>query len=134
MNRKNRNEVKMFNQRELEVIEKSFKSGKFLNDNINYNSIIEMKRDLIELLEVIDISDVFRELYERKNYQVECWDYSYEYSASRVLYKNLNKGSAKAIRNRRNNNIIKLMIEHHCQIDIDYVVSWWSDGEYHYFQ
>lgn len=124
----------MFNQRELEVIEKSFKSGKFLNDNINYNSIIEMKRDLIELLEVIDISDVFRELYERKNYQVECWDYSYEYPASSVIYYNLNKGSAKAIRNRRNNNIIELMMKNNCQIDIDYVVSWWSDGEYHYFQ
>lgn len=124
----------MFNQRELEVIEKSFKSGKFLNDNVNYNSIIEMKRDLIELLEEIDISDVFRELNERDNYQVEIYDYSYPVDTRQVLYKNLNKGSAKAIRNRKNNNIIELMMKNNCDIHIDYVVSWWSDGEYHYFQ
>lgn len=124
----------MFNQRELEVIEKSFKSGKFLNDNINYNSIIEMKRDLIELLEEIDISDVFRELNERDNYQVEIYDYSYPVDARQVLYKNLNKGSAKRIRDylwKKLYNDESINVEY---LDIDYVISWWSDGEYHYFQ
>lgn len=124
----------MFNQKELEVIEKNFKSGKFLNDEIHYNSIIEMKRDLIELLNEVDISDIFRELSERENYQIECWDYSYEYSASSVIYEKLNKGSAKVIRNKKYDELLKLMKENNCEIRIDYVISWWSDCEYHYFQ
>lgn len=124
----------MFNQRELEVIEKSFKSGKFLNNCTNYSSIVEMKRDLIKLLEEVDISDVFRELHEREDYMVECWDYSYEYSTSCVMYDSLNKGSAKVIAKRKYDRVIELMKEHNCEIPIDYIVSWWSDGKYHFFQ
>ena len=124
----------MFNFRELEVIEKEFKSGNFLGDEVKYTSIIEMKKDLIELLEVIDISDVFRELNERDNYQVEIYDYSYPVDASSVLYKGLNKGSAKRIRDYLWDKVCNdenINVEY---IDIDYVISWWSDGEYHHFQ
>ena len=124
----------MFNFRELEVIEKEFKSGRFLGDEVKYTSIIEMKKDLTELLEEIDISDVFRELNERDNYQVEIYDYSYPVDASSVLYKNLNKGSAKRIRDYLWNKVYNdksINIEY---LDIDYVISWWSDGEYHHYQ
>lgn len=124
----------MFNFRELEVIEKEFKSGNFLGDVVKYTSIIEMKRDLIELLEVIDISDVFRELDERDNYQVEIYDYSYPVDASSILYKGLNKGSAKRIRDylwKKLYNDENINVEY---LDIDYVISWWSNGEYHHYQ
>ena len=124
----------MFNFRELEVIEKEFKSGRFLGDEVKYTSIIEMKRDLVELIEVIDISDVFRELNERDNYQVEIYDYSYLVDASSILYKGLNKGSAKRIRDYLWNKVYNddsINVEY---LDIDYVISWWSDGEYHHFQ
>lgn len=124
----------MFNFRELEVIEREFKSGRFLGDEVKYTSIIEMKRDLVELLEVIDISDVFRELDERDNYQVEIYDYSYPVNADSVLYKSLNKGSAKRIRDY----LWKKVYNDECinvdYLDIDYVISWWSDGEYHHYQ
>lgn len=36
----------MFNFRELEVIEKEFKSGRFLGDEVKYTSIVEMKKRL----------------------------------------------------------------------------------------
>lgn len=124
----------MFNFRELEVIEKEFKSGRFLGDEVKYTSIIEMKRDLVELLEEIDISDVFRELNERDNYQVEIYDYSYPVDAKSILYKGLNKGSAKRIRDylwKKLYNDESINVEY---LDIDYVISWWSEGEYHYYQ
>lgn len=124
----------MFNFRELEVIEKEFKSGRFLGDEVKYTSIIEMKKDLIELLEVIDISDVFRELNERDNYQVEIYDYSYPVDASYILYKGLNKGSAKRIRDYLWKKVYddeSINVEY---LDIDYVISWWSEGEYHHYQ
>ena len=124
----------MFNFRELEVIEKEFKSGRFLGDEVKYTSIIEMKRDLTELLEEIDISDVFRELNERDNYKVEIYDYSYPVDASQVLYKSLNKGSAKRIRDYLWNKLYNdesINVEY---LDIDYVISWWSEGEYHHYQ
>lgn len=124
----------MFNFRELEVIEKEFKSGRFLGDEVKYTSIIEMKKDLIELLEVIDISDVFTELHERDNYQVEIYDYSYPVDTSQVLYKNLNKGTAKRVRDYLWKKVYddeNINVEY---LDIDYVISWWSDGEYHHFQ
>ena len=124
----------MFNFRELEVIEKEFKSGRFLGDEVKYTSIIEMKRDLVELLEEIDISDVFRELNERDNYQVEIYDYSYPVDASSILYKGLNKGSAKRIRDYLWNKLYNdesINVEY---LDIDYVISWWSEGEYHHYQ
>lgn len=124
----------MFNFRELEVIEKEFKSGRFLGDEVKYTSIIEMKKDLIELLEVIDISDVFRELNERDNYQVEIYDYSYPVDASSVLYKGLNKGSAKRVRDYLWKKVYddeNINVEY---LDIDYVISWWSEGEYHHYQ
>ena len=124
----------MFNFRELEVIEKEFKSGRFLGDEVKYTSIIEMKRDLVELLEEIDISDVFRELNERDNYQVEIYDYSYPVDASSILYKGLNKGSAKRVRDYLWNKLYNdesINVEY---LDIDYVISWWSEGEYHHYQ
>lgn len=124
----------MFNFRELEVIEKEFKSCRFLGDEVKYTSIVEMKRDLVELLEEIDISDVFRELNERDNYQVEIYDYSYPVDASSVLYKGLNKGSAKRIRDYLWNKLYNdesINVEY---LDIDYVISWWSEGEYHHYQ
>lgn len=124
----------MFNFRELEVIERKFKSREFLGDGVVYSSITEMKKDLVELLEVIDISDVFRELNERDNYQVEIYDYSYPVDVSSVLYKGLNKGSAKRIRDYLWNKVYNdksINIEY---LDIDYVISWWSDGEYHIYQ
>ena len=124
----------MFNFRELEVIEKEFKSGRFLGDEVKYTSIVEMKRDLVELLEEIDISDVFRELNERDNYQVEIYDYSYPVDASSILYKGLNKGSAKRIRDYLWKKVYddeSINVEY---LDIDYVISWWSDGEYHNYQ
>ena len=124
----------MFNFRELEVIEKEFKSGKFLDDEVKYTSIIEMKKDLIELLEVIDISDVFKELNERDNYQVEIYDYSYPVDAHSILYKGLNKGSAKRIRDYLWKKVYDdegIDVDY---LDIDYVISWWSDGEYHHYQ
>lgn len=124
----------MFNFRELEVIEKEFKSGRFLGDEVKYTSIVEMKKDLVELLEEIDISDVFRELNERDNYQVEIYDYSYPVDASSILYKGLNKGSAKRIRDYLWNKLYNdesINVEY---LDIDYVISWWSEGEYHYYQ
>ena len=124
----------MFNFRELEVIEKEFKSGRFLGDEVKYTSIIEMKKDLVELLEEIDISDVFRELNERDNYQVEIYDYSYLVDASSILYKGLNKGSAKRIRDYLWNKLYNdesINVEY---LDIDYVISWWSEGEYHHYQ
>ena len=124
----------MFNFRELEVIEKEFKSGRFLGDEVKYTSIVEMKRDLVELLEVIDISDVFRELNERDNYQVEIYDYSYPVDASSILYKGLNKGSAKRIRDYLWNKLYNdesINVEY---LNIDYVISWWSESEYHHFQ
>lgn len=124
----------MFNFRELEVIEKEFKSGRFLGDEVKYTSIVEMKRDLVELLEEIDISDVFRELNERDNYQVEIYDYSYPVDASSILYKGLNKGSAKRVRDYLWNKLYNdesINVEY---LDIDYVISWWSEGEYHYYQ
>lgn len=124
----------MFNFRELEVIEKEFKSGRFLGDEVKYTSIVEMKRDLVELLEEIDISDVFRELNERDNYQVEIYDYSYPVDASSILYKGLNKGSAKRIRDYLWNKLYNdesINVEY---LDIDYVISWWSEGEYHHYQ
>jgi len=124
----------MFNFRELEVIEKEFKSGRFLGDEVKYTSIVEMKRDLVELLEEIDISDVFRELHERDNYQVEIYDYSYPVDASSILYKGLNKGSAKRIRDYLWNKLYNdesINVEY---LDIDYVISWWSEGEYHHYQ
>lgn len=124
----------MFNFRELEVIEKEFKSGRFLGDEVKYTSIIEMKKDLTELLEEIDISDVFRELNERDNYQVEIYDYSYPVDASSILYKGLNKGSAKRIRDYLWNKLYNdesINVEY---LDIDYVISWWSEGEYHHYQ
>ena len=124
----------MFNFRELEVIEKEFKSGRFLGDEVKYTSIIEMKRDLVELLEEIDISDVFRELNERDNYQVEIYDYSYPVDVSSILYKGLNKGSAKRVRDylwKKLYNDESINVEY---LDIDYVISWWSEGEYHHYQ
>ena len=124
----------MFNFRELEVIEKEFKSGRFLGDEVKYTSIIEMKKDLVELLEEIDISDVFKELNERDNYQVEIYDYSYPVDASSILYKGLNKGSAKRIRDYLWNKLYNdesINVEY---LDIDYVISWLSDGEYHHYQ
>lgn len=124
----------MFNFRELEVIEKEFKSGRFLGDEVKYTSIIEMKRDLVELLEEIDISDVFRELNERDNYQVEIYDYSYPVDASSILYKGLNKGSAKRVRDYLWDKVYNdenINVEY---LDIDYVISWWSEGEYHHYQ
>ena len=124
----------MFNFRELEVIEKEFKSGRFLGDEVKYTSIIEMKRDLVELLEEIDISDVFREINERDNYQVEIYEYSYPVDASSILYKGLNKGSAKRIRDYLWNKLYNdesINVEY---LDIDYVISWLSDGEYHHYQ
>ena len=124
----------MFNLRELEVIEKEFKSGRFLGDEVKYTSIIEMKKDLIELIEEIDISDVFSELDERDNYQVEIYDYSYPVDASSILYKGLNKGSAKRIRDylwKKLYNDESINVEY---LDIDYVISWWSEGEYHHYQ
>ena len=124
----------MFNFRELEVIEKEFKSGRFLGDEVKYTSIVEMKRDLVELLEEIDISDVFRELNERDNYQVEIYDYSYPVDARSILYKGLNKGSAKRIRDYLWNKLYNdesINVEY---LDIDYVISWWSEGEYHHYQ
>lgn len=124
----------MFNFRELEVIEKEFKSGRFLGDEVKYTSIIEMKKDLTELLEEIDISDVFRELNERDNYQVEIYDYSYPVDASSILYKGMNKGSAKRIRDYLWNKLYNdesINVEY---LDIDYVISWWSEGEYHHYQ
>lgn len=124
----------MFNFRELEVIEKEFKSGRFLGDEVKYTSIVEMKRDLVELLEEIDISDVFRELNERDNYQVEIYDYSYPVDASSILYEGLNKGSAKRIRDYLWNKLYNdesINVEY---LDIDYVISWWSEGEYHHYQ
>lgn len=124
----------MFNFRELEVIEKEFKSGRFLGDEVKYTSIVEMKKDLVELLEEIDISDVFRELNERDNYQVEIYDYSYPVDASSILYKGLNKGSAKRIRDYLWNKLYNdesINVEY---LDIDYVISWWSEGEYHHYQ
>ena len=124
----------MFNFRELEVIEKEFKSGRFLGDEVKYTSIVEMKRDLVELLEEIDISDVFRELNERDNYQVEIYDYSYPVDAKSILYKGLNKGSAKRIRDYLWNKLYNdesINVEY---LDIDYVISWWSEGEYHHYQ
>lgn len=124
----------MFNFRELEVIEKEFKSGRFLGDEVKYTSIIEMKRDLVELLEEIDISDVFQELNERDNYQVEIYDYSYPVDASSILYKGLNKGSAKRIRDYLWNKLYNdesINVEY---LDIDYVISWWSESEYHHYQ
>lgn len=124
----------MFNFRELEVIEKEFKSGRFLGDEVKYTSIIEMKKDLVELLEEIDISDVFRELNERDNYQVEIYDYSYPVDASSVLYKNLNKSSAKRIRDYLWNKVYNDKNINIDYLDIDYVISWWSDGEYHHYQ
>lgn len=124
----------MFNFRELEVIEKEFKSGRFLGDEVKYTSIIEMKKDLIELLEVIDISDVFRELNERDNYQVEIYDYSYPVDASSILYKGLNKGSAKRVRDYLWKKVYDDEDIDVDYLDIDYVISWWSDGEYHHYQ
>ena len=124
----------MFNFRELEVIERKFESREFLGDGVVYNSITEMKKDLAELLEVIDISDVFRELNERDNYQVEIYDWSYPVEASSILYKGLNKGSAKRIRDYLWNKLYNdesINVEY---LDIDYVISWWSDGEYHHYQ
>lgn len=124
----------MFNFRELEVIEKEFKSGRFLGDEVKYTLIVEMKKDLVELLEEIDISDVFRELNERDNYQVEIYDYSYPVDASSILYKGLNKGSAKRIRDYLWNKLYNdesINVEY---LDIDYVISWWSEGEYHHYQ
>ena len=117
-----------FTTSELEIIAKYFNNGEFLGDGVKYTSIIEMKRDLSELLEIIDISYVFRELDERDNYQVEIYDYSYPVDASSVLYKGLNKGSAKRIRDYLWNKMYGQ------DVDIDYVISWWSDGEYHIYQ
>lgn len=124
----------MFNFRELEVIEKEFKSGRFLGDEVKYTSIIEMKRGLIELLEEIDISDVFRELNERDNYQVEIYDDSYPVDASSVLYKGLNKGSAKRIRDYLWNKLYNDESINAEYLDIDYVISRCSEGEYHHYQ
>ena len=124
----------MYNIRELKKNEKEFKSGRFLGDEVKYTSIVEMKRDLVELLEEIDISDVFRELNERDNYQVEIYDYSYPVDASSILYKGLNKGSAKRIRDYLWNKLYNdesINVEY---LDIDYVISWWSEGEYHHYQ
>ena len=117
-----------FTTSELEIIAKYFNNGEFLGDGVKYTSIIEMKRDLSELLEIIDISYVFRELDERDNYQVEIYDYSGAEDVSSVLYKGLNKGSAKRIRDYLWNKMYGK------DVDIDYVNSWWSDGEYHIYQ
>ena len=117
-----------FTTSELEIIAKYFNNGEFLGDGVKYTSIIEMKRDLSELLEIIDISYVFRELDERDNYQVEIYDYSGAEDVSSVLYKGLNKGSAKRIRDYLWNKMYGK------DVDIDYVISWWSDGEYHIYQ
>lgn len=123
-----------FTTLELEIIDKYFNNREFLGDGVKYNSIIEMKRDLSDLLNVIDISDVFIELNERDNYQVEIYDYSYPVDASSILYKGLNKGSAKRIRDYLWNKLYNdesINIEY---LDIYYVISWWSEGEYHHYQ
>lgn len=117
-----------FTTLELEIIAKYFNNGEFLGDGVKYTSIIEMKRDLIELLEIIDIVYIFRELDERDDYQVEIYDYSYPVDAHSILYKGLNKGSAKRIRDYLWSKIYGQ------EVDIDYVISFWSDGEYHHFQ
>ena len=123
-----------FTTQELEIIAKYFNDGEFLGDGVKYNSIIEMKRDLSDLLNVIDIAYIFRELDERDNYQVEIYDWSYPVEASSILYKNLNKGSAKRIRDYLWKKVYddeNINVEY---LDIDYVISWWSDGEYHHYQ
>ena len=43
-----------FTTSELEIIAKYFNNVEFLGDGVKYTSIIEMKRDLSELLEIID--------------------------------------------------------------------------------
>lgn len=112
----------MFNFRELEVIEKEFKSGNFLGDEVKYTSIIEMKRDLIELLEVIDISDVFRELNKRDNYRVIQCDDSYPVYVETELYKNLDRRSAINITKRLNDKVFDYECENDCNLGIHYTI------------
>lgn len=114
----------MFNFRELEVIEKEFKSGRFLGDEVKYTSIIEMKRDLTELLEEIDISDVFREFNEseRNNYRVIQCDDSYPVYVETELYKNLDRRSAINITKRLNNKVFDYECENDCNLGINYTI------------
>lgn len=124
----------MFNFRELEVIEKVYNSNKILKAN---TSMIQFKKSMYHVKEKcgIDVlNDILGVVNERDNYQVEIYDYSYPVDASSILYKGLNKGSAKRIRDYLWNKLYNdesINVEY---LDIDYVISWWSEGEYHHFQ
>ena len=127
-----------FTSEELKVIEKEFKAGRFLGDNEPYDSIVEMKRDLELLLTEIDITDVFPELYERNDYRVEKWDYtdcSDKHVPEDVLYRDLNKGSAKVIRRYVERKHWEWLVETQDEyLDWDFIISWWSEDGYHYYQ
>lgn len=124
----------MFNFRELEVIEKVYNNNSILKAD---TSMIQFKKSMYYVKEKcgIDVlNDILGVKDERDNYQVEIYDYSYPVDASSILYKGLNKGSAKRIRDYLWNKLYNdesINVEY---LDIDYVISWWSEGEYHYYQ
>ena len=118
----------MFNFRELEVIEKVYNNNKILEADI---SMIQFKKAMYHVKEKcgIDVlNGILGVVNERDNYQVEIYDYSYPVDAHSILYKGLNKGSAKRIRDYLWNKMYGK------EVNIDYVISWWSDGEYHHYQ
>lgn len=124
----------MFNFRELEVIEKVYNNNSILKAD---TSMIQFKKSMYYVKEKCGI-DVLNNILgvkdERDNYQVEIYDYSYPVDASSILYKGLNKGSAKRIRDYLWNKLYNdesINVEY---LDIDYVISWWSEGEYHHYQ
>lgn len=124
----------MFNFRELEVIEKVYNNNSILKAD---TSMIQFKKSMYYVKEKcgIDVlNDILGVKDERDNYQVEIYDYSYPVDASSILYKGLNKGSAKRVRDYLWNKLYNdesINVEY---LDIDYVISWWSEGEYHHYQ
>lgn len=117
----------MFNFRELEVIEKVYNNNRILKAD---TSMIQFKKSMYYVKEKcgVDVLNDILGVNERDNYQVEIYDYSYPVDAHSILYKGLNKGSAKRIRDYLWNKMYGK------DVDIDYVISWWSDGEYHNYQ
>ena len=124
----------MFNFRELEVIERVYNNNRFLKKEAN---MIQFKKAMYHVKEkcgVDMLNDILGVKADGNDYQVEIYDYSYPVDAHSILYKGLNKGSAKRIRDYLWNKVYNdesINVEY---LDIDYVISWWSEGEYHHYQ
>ena len=111
-----------FTTPELEMIKKYSDNGDFLGDGVEYENIIQMKRDLNQLLELIDVELVFHELHERETYKVVQYESSLPFDGEFELYTGLNKRSAYNIARRLSDKMYKYECENECDTGIQYLV------------